>query len=102
MYACIDWTPAAGIIRDYVAVCQSCELSLNHVVTTCKVKARNGVKTHQNHSLPKLGTEKTPQCMKMPNLAWSYHSGSGLESMDFQFGSYFARAVPKNSIDETK
>lgn len=55
--------------------------------------------THQNHSLPKLGTEKTPQWMKMPNLAWSYHSGSGLESIESQFGSYLAPAEPSNSAD---
>lgn len=44
--------------------------------------------THQNHSLPKLGTEKTPQWMKMPNFAWSYQPGSGRESMDSQVGWY--------------
>lgn len=61
-----------------------------------------GLKSHQNHSLPKLGTEKTPQCMKMPNFAWSYHSGSGLESIDSQLGSYFALLVLINSIDKSK
>lgn len=63
--------------------------------------ATNGCKTYQNHSLPKLGTEKTPQCMKIPNFALSYQSGSGLESMDFQFGSYFALPVLKNSAVKT-
>ncbi|MEQ2160209.1 hypothetical protein GOODEAATRI_031284, partial [Goodea atripinnis] len=52
----------------------------------CLKKLRG--RAHQNHSLPKLGTENTPQCMKMPNLDWSNHSGSGLESMDSQVGSY--------------
>ncbi|PWA29658.1 hypothetical protein CCH79_00007945 [Gambusia affinis] len=32
----------------------------------------------------------------MPNLTWSNHSGSGLESMDSQVGSYLA---PEKSID---
>lgn len=27
------------------------------------------------HSLPNAGTENTPQWMKMPNLALSYHAG---------------------------
>lgn len=67
--------------------------------SNCKMLAK---KTHQNHSLPKLGTEKTPQCMKIPNLAWSYHSGSGLESMDSQFGSYLALQVPMNSTDKSR
>lgn len=61
------------------------------------------LETHQNHSLPKLGTENTPQWMKIPNLAWSYHSGSGRESIDFQFGSYLiALPVPQNRTDTTK
>lgn len=56
-----------------------------------------GAGTHQNHSLPKLGTENTPQWMKIPNLAWSYQSGRGLESIESQFGSYLARAEATNS-----
>lgn len=61
------------------------------------------LETHQNHSLPKLGTEKTPQWIKIPNLAWSYHSGRGLESIDFQFGSYLtAVSVQQKRIETTK
>ena len=52
------------------------------------------VDTHQNHSLPKLGTENTPQWMKIPNFTWSYHSGSGRESIDGQLGSYLIPLVP--------
>ncbi|KAG7260179.1 hypothetical protein CRUP_030932, partial [Coryphaenoides rupestris] len=43
-----------------------------------------GQRTHQNHSLPKLGTEKTPQWMKTPTLAWSNQPGSGRASRDSQ------------------
>jgi len=42
----------------------------------------------QNHSLPNAGTEYTPQWMNTPNLAWSYHVGSGLASRLVQSGSY--------------
>lgn len=42
----------------------------------------------QNHSLPKLGTENTPQCRKMPIFALSNHPGSGRLSRLFQLGSY--------------
>lgn len=77
-------------------------LSLNQVVVIMRqLLLTNGNRTHQNHSLPKLGTEKMPQCMKMPNLAWSYHPGSGLESMDSQFGSYLHLLMPIDSIDNT-
>lgn len=47
-----------------------------------------GVCTYQNHSLPKLGTENTPQWMKMPNLAWSNQEGRGRLSRDSHVGSY--------------
>lgn len=40
--------------------------------------------------------------MKMPNFAWSYHSGSGLESMDFQLGSYLALLAPICRINKSK
>ena len=42
----------------------------------------------QNHSEPKLGTENTPQWMKIPNLASSYHWGRGLESRLSHVGVY--------------
>ena len=42
----------------------------------------------QNHSEPKLGTENTPQWMKIPNLASSYHWGRGLESRLSHEGVY--------------
>lgn len=86
----------------------SCSLDFTDplALTDClqKFKWSGNVKrrTHQNHSLPKLGTEKTPQCMKMPNFAWSYHSGSGLESMDFQLGSYLALLAPICRINKSK
>lgn len=51
---------------------------------------KSSYQTHQNHSLPKLGTENTPQCIKMPNLAWSNQAGIGLESSDSQVGWYCA------------
>lgn len=35
--------------------------------------------------------------MKMPNFAWSNHSGSGLESTDSQFGSYLALLAPSST-----
>jgi hypothetical protein len=40
----------------------------------------------QNHSEEKLGTEKTPQWMKIPIFASSYQSGNGRESIESQFG----------------
>lgn len=42
---------------------------------------------HQNHSLPKLGTENTPQWMKTPNFASSNQAGSGRASNEPQVGS---------------
>lgn len=45
---------------------------------------------YQNHSDPKLGTEYTPQWIKIPNLASSYHKGRGLESSDSHVGLYWA------------
>jgi len=39
------------------------------------------------HSLPKAGTEYTPQWMKMPNLASRYHSGTEYCSSEAQVGS---------------
>lgn len=45
---------------------------------------------YQNHSDPKLGTEYTPQWIKIPNLASSYHEGRGLESSDSHVGLYWA------------
>lgn len=45
----------------------------------------------QNHSPPILGTEYTPQCMKIPTLASSYHPGNGRLSKLAQFGSYLVR-----------
>lgn len=78
-------------------------MRLNKQQNKLEYSATTALDTHQNHSLPKLGTEKTPQWMKTPNLAWSYHSGSGLESIDFQFGSYLtAVSVPQKRIDTTK
>lgn len=53
--------------------------------------------SYQNHSEEKLGTEKTPQCMKIPSFASSYQSGRGRESRDFQFGSY--RTVSDTSVN---
>ena len=46
-----------------------------------------GRRAHQNHSLPKLGTENTPQWIKMPNLALSNQAGSWRASRDSQVGS---------------
>ena len=56
------------------------------------VRGDGGRCAHQNHSLPKLGTENTPQWMKMPNLAWSNQAGSWRASRDSQVGS--KRAAP--------
>lgn len=44
---------------------------------------------YQNHSDPKLGTEYSPQCMKIPNLASSYQEGRGRESSDCHVGWYW-------------
>jgi hypothetical protein len=43
--------------------------------------------------MPKLGTEKTPQCRKIPTFAASYHAGRGLVSIDAHVGSYGAPAA---------
>ena len=64
----------------------------------------------QNHSEPKLGTENTPQWIKIPTLASSYQSGNGLLSKLSHVGSYpllhlteysFANVKFKN-INDTK
>lgn len=53
-----------------------------------RAAARGGGRgAHQNHSLPKLGTENTPQWMKTPNFASSNQPGSGRASSESQVGS---------------
>ncbi|XP_013889266.1 putative deoxyribonuclease TATDN3 [Austrofundulus limnaeus] len=40
--------------------------------------------------------------MKMPNFAWSNQAGSGLESMESQFGSYLALLTPSSTRKRTE
>ena len=47
----------------------------------------------------KLGTEYTPQWMKIPNLPSSNHSGVGWFSSDSQVGSKFIRGGSSGVVD---
>ena len=53
---------------------------------------------YQNHSDPKLGTENTPQWIKIPNLASSYQSGSGCVSNESRVGLYLPATTVNNNM----